>query len=238
MDDRQKQPMDPNENENTAEPDKTGDAVEPMDIEQPAEEGAAHAEPALDAAVDVAGDAAEDEGKKGKKSTGREILEWILVIVVAVAAALLIRTFIFEPVRVEGNSMLNTLHNDEYMIVTKYQYLFNDPQRYDVVICHYPGRGNTNFVKRIVGIPGDTVAMHDGVLYVNGEAVDEPYIDYVANYEMDAVLVESGHYFVLGDNRSSSNDSHAPGVGQLTRDQIVGKVRLVAWPFNAWRTIH
>lgn len=173
-----------------------------------------------------------------KKSIGREILEWVLVIVVAVGAALLIRTFIFEPVRVDGSSMLNTLHDKEYMIVTKYQYLFNDPDRYDVVICHYPNRGNTNFVKRIVGIPGDTVAVMDGTLYVNGEAVDEPYIDYRPNYAMQEVTVEEGHYFVLGDNRSNSNDSHAPGVGQLERGQIVGKVRLVVWPLSSIRTIH
>lgn len=172
-----------------------------------------------------------------KKSMGREILEWVLVVVVAVAAALLIRTFIFEPVRVDGESMLNTLHDNEYMIVTKYQYLFGDPERFDVVICHYPGRGNTNFVKRVVGIPGDTVAMRGGVLYVNGEAVDEPYIDYHAAYTMEDTVIEEGHYFVLGDNRPNSNDSHAPGVGQLSRDMIVGKVRLVAWPISAWRTI-
>ena len=188
-----------------------------------------------DEALLSAGEMPEEPAKK--KSIGREILEWVLVIVVAVAAALLIRTFIFEPVRVDGTSMLNTLQDNEYMIVTKYQYLFSDPDRYDVVICHYPNRGNTNFVKRIVGIPGDTVAMHDGVLYVNGEAIDEPYIDYKANYDMQDQVVKEGHYFVLGDNRSNSNDSHAPGVGQLERSQIMGKVRLVAWPFSAFRTI-
>lgn len=178
-----------------------------------------------------------DEEAPKKKSMGREILEWILVVVVAVSAALLIRTFIFEPVRVDGESMLNTLHDNEYMIVTKYQYLFSDPDRFDVVICHYPGRGNTNFVKRIVGIPGDTVAMRGGILYVNGEAVDEPYIDFHAAYTLEDTVIEEGHYFVLGDNRPNSNDSHAPGVGQLSRDMIVGKVRLVAWPISAWRTI-
>ena len=180
-----------------------------------------------------------EENTKGapKKPLWREIVEWVLVIVVAVVAALLIRTFIFEPVRVDGNSMLETLHNNEYMIVTKYQYLFGDPERFDVIICHYPGRGRTNFVKRVVGIPGDTVAVHGGVLYVNGEAVEEEYIDYRPNYEYPETVVEEGHYFVLGDNRSNSNDSHVPGVGQLERDQIKGKVRLVAWPFADFRVI-
>lgn len=193
-------------------------------------------EAGAEGAVMDAADAPGEEPKK--KSIGREILEWVMVVVVAVVAALVIRTFIFEPVRVDGNSMLNTLHDNEYMIVTKYQYLFDDPERFDVVICHYPGRGATNFVKRVVGVPGDTVAVMDGVLYVNGEAIDEPYIDYKPNYTMQTQLVEEGHYFVLGDNRANSNDSHAPGVGQLTRNQIVGKVRLVAWPFSQFRTIH
>ncbi|MCL1965065.1 MAG: signal peptidase I [Firmicutes bacterium] len=172
-----------------------------------------------------------------KKSLSREILEWVMVVVVALAAAFLIRTFIFEPVRVDGNSMLETLQNNEYMITTKYQYLFNDPQRFDVVICHYPDRGGTNFVKRIVGVPGDTVAVHDGTLYINGESIEEAYIVHKPNYNYPEEVVKAGHYFVLGDNRSNSNDSHAPGVGQLSRGQIIGKVRLVAWPFAAFRVV-
>ena len=177
------------------------------------------------------------EAEAKKKSVGREILEWVFVVVFAVSVALIIRTFIFEPVRVDGESMLRTLHNNEYMIVTKYQYLFNDPERFDVVICRYPGRGNTNFVKRIVGIPGDTVEVKDTTLFVNGEPVDEPYIVNKPSYTMPAVTVGEGQYFVLGDNRPNSNDSHNPVVGQLTRKQIVGKVRLVVWPFNDFRTV-
>lgn len=171
-----------------------------------------------------------------KKSVGREILEWIFVVVFAVGAALIIRTFIFEPVRVDGESMMHTLSNNEYMIVTKYQYLFSDPERFDVVICHYPNRGNTNFVKRIVGIPGDVVAVHDGTLYVNGEAVDEPFIVNKPNYVMPEVTIGEDQYFVLGDNRSHSNDSHI--IGPLTRNQIVGKVSLVVWPIGQLRTVN
>lgn len=170
-----------------------------------------------------------------KKSLGREIFEWVMVIVVAVAAALVIRTFIFEPVRVEGSSMMSTLHDNEYMIVTKYQYLLDDPERFDVVICRYPGRQATNFVKRIVGLPGDTVAVRQGVLYVNGKAVEEPYIDEPMRADMPDTVVEEGHYFVMGDNRNNSNDSRS--VGQLTRKQIRGQVRIVAWPFSEFRMV-
>lgn len=217
-----------------ARPDLEGEAREAIDAEL--EEDALLQAEAEDAMVLESEDAA-DENAPQKKSLGREILEWVLVIVVAVCAALFIRHFIFEPVRVDGSSMLNTLHDNEYMIVTKYQYLFSDPERFDVVICRYPGRGTTNFVKRIVGVPGDTLSVVGDQLYVNGEPEDDFYIDYKINYPMSEVVIEEGHYFVMGDNRPHSNDSHAPGVGQLERNQIIGKVRFVAWPFSSMRMV-
>lgn len=171
---------------------------------------------------------------KQKTPWWRELLSWVLSIAVAFAAAGVIHTFVFTPVRVDGTSMLGTLHDKEYMIVTKYDYLFHDPDRFDVVICHYPDRGNVSFVKRIVGIPGDTVSISGGVLYVNGEAVEEDYIDY-PSYTMAEITVEEGHYFVMGDNRANSNDSRH--VGQLERNQINGKVQLVIWPLSGIRTI-
>ena len=170
-----------------------------------------------------------------KKTVGQEILSWILTFAVAIALALVIRTFIFEPVRVDGHSMDYTLSDNEYMIVTKYDYLLGEPERFDVIICHYPERGRTNFVKRLVGMPGDTVSMLNGTLYVNGEAIDEPYITNKANYNMQAYTLKDDEYFVLGDNRSSSNDSHI--IGPISREQIKGHVRCVAFPFKNARTV-
>lgn len=170
-----------------------------------------------------------------KKTVGQEILSWILTFAVAIALALVIRTFIFEPVRVDGHSMDYTLANNEYMIVTKYDYLLGEPERFDVIICHYPERGRTNFVKRLVGLPGDTVSMLNGTLYVNGEAIDEPYITNKANYNMQAYTLKDDEYFVLGDNRSSSNDSHI--IGPISREQIKGHVRCVAFPFKNARKV-
>lgn len=170
-----------------------------------------------------------------KKTVGQEILSWILTFAVAIALALVIRTFIFEPVRVDGHSMDYTLADNEYMIVTKYDYLLGEPERFDVIICHYPERGRTNFVKRLVGLPGDTVSMLNGTLYVNGEAIDEPYITNKANYNMQAYTLKDDEYFVLGDNRSSSNDSHI--IGPISREQIKGHVRCVAFPFKNARKV-
>ncbi len=172
--------------------------------------------------------------EKPKKSWKRELVEWILTFACAIAIALPIRAFVFEPIRVDGNSMNETLLSSEIMFTTKYDYLLGDPQRFDVVICHYPGR-TENFVKRIVGIPGDTVAVEGGYLYVNGQQQQEPYITHRPGYTMAEYTVQEGEYFVLGDNRSNSNDSHL--VGPLKREQIVSHVRSVIFPFDKWRGI-
>ena len=199
--------------------------------------------------------------EKKKKSLTREILEWILTIVVAIAIALPIRAFGFELVRVDGESMDNTLANGEIMFVTKYDYASTwlsfpwqddepkekatrittggNPRRFDVVICRYPGRGDTNFVKRVVGIPGDTIEIRDGYLYVNGDRYEEPYVD--DEYRSGRLntfgpyTVPEGEYFVMGDHRNNSNDSRY--IGPLDRDMIIGHAMQVLYPFSSWRPI-
>lgn len=178
--------------------------------------------------------------EKPKKSMQREILEWVLTIAVAVALALAIRAFLFEPVRVEGSSMLNTLANGEFMIATKWNYLWNDPERFDVIICKYPGRNET-FVKRIIGLPGETVEIRGGRLFINGAEVDQPFDlaadtkDYPSGYAYKNNVVPEGQYFVMGDNRDHSNDSRS--IGPLSRDMIRGHVRFVVFPFDKIRAI-
>lgn len=172
--------------------------------------------------------------EKRKKSWKRELVEWFLTFACAIAIALPIRAFVFEPVAVIGSSMNNTLANQELMFTTKFDYLFGAPERFDVVICHYPGR-EENFVKRVVGIPGDTVAVQGGYLYINGERYAEEYIVHRPDYDMSAYTVQADEYFVLGDNRSNSNDSHL--VGPLKRNQIVAHVRSVFYPFDQMRWI-
>lgn len=189
--------------------------------------------------------------KKMKKSIGREILEWVIALSAAVVIAFCIRTFCFTFVGVDGASMNDTLQNKEIMLVTKFDYLFGEPQRFDVVICHYPNRVRTgwfgiqepaDFVKRIVGLPGDTVEIREGYLYVNDTRYDEPYIndEYRVRggsngYTFPAYTVPEGCYFVMGDHRDNSNDSRAQG--PLTRDMIVGHAQQIVYPFDAWRSI-
>ena len=195
------------------------------------------------------------------KRLARSILDWVLTIAVALAIALPLRAFGFELVRVEGGSMNNTLANGEIMFVTKYDYATawlslpwqdaaaqesalritagGNPQRFDVVICRYPGRGSTNFVKRVVGLPGDTVEIRSGYLYVNGEKCEEPYIDdaYRSGRQQNfgPFTVPEGEYFVLGDHRNNSNDSRAQGT--ISRDRIIGHVRTVLLPLSELRSI-
>lgn len=227
-------------------------------------ETAAQAEPAETAKTENAPEQETREGKKkkkGKKTLGQEILSWVLTLLVAVLAALVIRSVIFEPVRVDGHSMDDTLADGEIMLVTKYDYsttwlsmfwqsdadkekapritLGGDPKRFDVVICRYPGRGDTNFVKRVVGLPGDTVELRDGYLYVNGEMYEEPYInDEYRSGRLNTFgpyTVPEGRFFVMGDHRNNSNDSRS--VGPIERNMIVGHVRQVVFPFGDWRGI-
>ncbi|MDR1598795.1 MAG: signal peptidase I [Oscillospiraceae bacterium] len=174
------------------------------------------------------------EGKKeGKKSVGREVFEWAVSIIVAVALAMTIRAFIFEPIRVDGESMIHTLENNEYTFTTKFDYLLGNLSRFDVVICKFPGR-TERFVKRLVGLPGDTVQIMDGYLWVNGERYEEEYLTNRPGYAGAWTLGED-EYFVLGDNRPNSNDSHI--IGPLTREMIIGHVRCVIWPLNKIRIV-
>ena len=203
----------------------------------------------------------EKKETKKKKSVLREILEWVLTIAAAVVIALPIRAFAFEMVRVDGGSMNSTLSNGEIMFVTKFDYASTwlsfpwqddearekaarittggNPKRFDVVICRYPGRGDTNFVKRVVGLPGDTVELREGYLYVNGEKYEEPYIldEYRSGSRNNfgPYEVPEGEYFVMGDHRNNSNDSRSQG--SLPRNMIIGHARTVLYPFSNIRGI-
>ena len=110
-----------------------------------------------------------------KKMIIKEIISWILTLGSAVIIALCIRGFVFEPVIVDGNSMLDTLHDRELMFVTKYDYILGEPESGDVIICNYP-QSTKNYVKRLVGMPGDTIEIQKNTVYINGEALPETYL--------------------------------------------------------------
>lgn len=167
--------------------------------------------------------------KKAKKSVGAEILSWVYCLAGAVAAALLIRTFLFQVIHVKGNSMMETLQNRDMVYVSELTARIEGYDYGDVVICVYPGADH-QCVKRIVGLPGDTIRIEAGTVIRNGEPIDEPYLTHKASYSTQEITLGEGEYYVLGDNRPVSHDSHSSDVGPVT--DIVGKVRCVVWPLS------
>ena len=189
--------------------------------------------------------------EKVKKTLKQELCEWGGTLLVALVIAFLARTFIFEPVRVDGDSMYPTLHHGEFMYVSKLDYgtaflgipftgigtylpIGGEPERFDVIVCNYPNRltdsgARQNFVKRVVGLPGDTVEIRNGYLYVNGIRHEEKFLHERMDHNFGPTVVPEGHYFLMGDNRNNSNDSRNVKVGAVPRDMIVGKVEGVIW---------
>ena len=162
--------------------------------------------------------------------------EFLLYIVVVVLIALTIRAFIAEPTRVDGDSMIPTLIHNEDMLVEKMTYWFNDPLRGDIIICFYPGY-TESCVKRVIGLPGETVAVKDGVITINGNPIDEsPYWKGEIIGDVDPVTVGAREVFVVGDNRNGSKDSRNPSVGCIPYAKVVGRVVAVVFPFGNYRT--
>ncbi|MBB6452944.1 signal peptidase I [Salirhabdus euzebyi] len=179
----------------------------------------------------------------------RELISWIKVIIIAIGVAFLIRTFLFTPIVVEGPSMLPTLESNDHMVVNKFSYRFSEPKRFDIIVFHSPEK--SDYIKRIIGLPGEHIAYKDEILYVDGQAILEPFIKerleklmspshYTHDFRLEEVeggyeVIPDGHVFVLGDNRTNSTDSRF--IGPVPYDQIVGKAQLVYWPFKHFRIV-
>ena len=169
-----------------------------------------------------------------KNKIAKEILEWALTIIIPVVAALLIHQYLFTFARVDGTSMLDTLHENNIMGVSRLHYRLNEPQRGEIITCNYPSEGSKLFVKRIIGLPGETIEIREGTVYIDGEPIAETYLTRVDDQSMDPITLAKDEIFVMGDNRPVSRDSRA--VGPLTLDEIYGRVLFVAFPFNEIRS--
>ncbi|MCT1576297.1 signal peptidase I [Oceanobacillus kimchii] len=180
--------------------------------------------------------------KENKKKN--EWLDWIKALLLAFGLAFLVRMFLFAPIIVEGPSMFPTLHDRDQMIVNKLSYTIGEPERFDIVVFHAPTQ--KDFIKRIIALPGEHVAVEDNTLYINGEEIEEPFLneqkENLQSYQTltnDFTLeqlpgnydvVPEGHVFVLGDNRSNSTDSRMIGV--VPMEELVGEASFVYWPFD------
>lgn len=131
--------------------------------------------------------------------------------------------------------MENTLSDGDNLIVDKITYRFSDPKRYDIIVFPYQYEENTYFIKRIIGLPGETVQIVDGIIYIDGEALQESYGREVmknSGLAADPVTLGEDEYFVLGDNRNDSTDSRDPSVGKIPRDRIIGRAWVRIWPLS------
>ena len=171
----------------------------------------------------------------------KAILEWVKEIIVAVIIASVILAFV-KPIIIRQSSMEPTFYNGDYVFISKQAYnLFGDPERGDVVVFHTglqtDDGEDKNLIKRVIGLPGDTVEIIGGYVYLNGELLDEPYINEQGlSGEMEAVTVEEGQLFCMGDNRRVSLDSRDPAVGCVNQDEIMGRVFVRLYPFSEFGT--
>ena len=166
----------------------------------------------------------------------RTILGYILYILVIIGLTWMIVTFVGQRTRVSGQSMETTLQDGDNLIVDKISYRFHDPSRYDIIVFPYKYEENTFYIKRIIGLPGETVQVKDGYTYINGkkltsdiygrEVMDEPGI------AEEPIKLGSDEYFVLGDNRNHSQDSRDPYVGVLKRSDLMGRAFIRIYPLN------
>ncbi len=161
---------------------------------------------------------------------------WILYILIIIGLTYLIITYVGQRTRVSGSSMENTLSDGDNLIVEKLSYRFNDPERYDIIVFPYKYEDNTFYIKRIVGLPGETVQIIDGYVYIEGELLESDIygaeVMQNAGIASEPIVLGEEEYFVLGDNRNHSSDSRDPSVGVLTREDLIGKAWVRIYPFE------
>lgn len=164
--------------------------------------------------------------KDHKESIGQEILSYIKILAVAIIVAFLFTRFIIVNAQVPSGSMENTILTGDRLIGFRLAYLFHEPERGDIVIFKYPDDESQNFVKRVIGVPGDVINIRNGHVYVNGEMLEENYIREPMNSDGEDLtyVVPSGSYFMLGDNRNNSKDSRYWTNTFVSKDKIIAKV--------------
>ncbi|MBP3729016.1 MAG: signal peptidase I [Lachnospiraceae bacterium] len=166
----------------------------------------------------------------------RDILTTLLHLGLMVGFVIFFLTCIGQRVEVEGSSMEDTLHNKDQLIVDCFTYRFlHAPKRQDIVVFRLSDQPDTFYVKRIIGLPGETVQIKDSVIYINGKAIEDPYATqrvFPSGSAEHSITLGENEFFVMGDNRNNSKDSRYSEVGPVSRSQIVGRAWLRVWPFD------
>ena len=177
--------------------------------------------------------------RKKKNRVGsmmRELLGWLFYILIIIGLTYLIITYVGQRTRVSGSSMETTLSDGDNLIVDKLSYRFQEPKRFDIVVFPYKYEENTYYIKRIIGLPGDTVQVKDGYTYINGELLESDIygaeVMIEAGTASEPITLGEDEYFVLGDNRNHSLDSRDPSVGILKREDLIGRAWVRIYPFD------
>jgi signal peptidase I len=235
----------------------SGPSETPSGRVQPVRSGVPETDPAQEPADPVAALASRHQGSRRSSGTGSFLRELPVLLLIAFVLAFLLRTFVLQVFYIPSSSMEPTLQIDDRMVVEKVTYRFREPIRGEVVVFEgdelgpgYAGVSLPNrvvrgvgqflgvvpasardFVKRVIGLPGDEVLIEAGQVYVNGEPLDEPYVVYDDGSDYGPVTVPDGHLFFLGDNRPNSSDSRR-SLGFVPRDHVVGRSAVIIWPFD------
>ena len=170
------------------------------------------------------------------KNVIKEIISTIVYILVVLLGTWLLITFVGQRTSVSGSSMEPTLQHNDQLILDKISYRFSEPQRYDIIVFPFLYEEKTYYVKRIIGLPGETVQIEgEGNIFIDGEILEEDYGMETMNYPgiaAEPITLGDDEYFVLGDNRNNSSDSRDPSVGTIRRSNVMGKAWVRIWPLN------
>ena len=170
----------------------------------------------------------------------KEMISTLLYLLGVLCLTWLVITFVGQRTEVDGSSMEPTLTNGDNLIVDKLSYRFRDPQRFDIIVFPYKHKEKTYYIKRIIGLPGETVQIDErGDIYINGEILSESYGREIIKAEniglaAEPIVLGEDEYFVMGDNRNNSTDSRFPQVGNIKREDIIGRAWVRIWPFSSF----
>jgi signal peptidase I len=175
----------------------------------------------------------ERQRKKRKKSSS-SAFDWVKAVIVALILAVVIRGFILEPTYVQGPSMLNTMKTGDKVIINKLIYRFKSPARGEIIVFHTPQ--DRDLIKRVIGLPGETIQVKNYRVYINGKLLQEPYLNFSTQTStVPPTKIAANHLFVMGDNRLNSTDSRE--LGPIPIDEIIGRAEFIYWPISEWKTL-
>ncbi len=181
------------------------------------------------------GEKEEKTGERTAKNMVKEVLSMALYIAVVLCITFLVVRYVGQRTQVDGHSMENTLFDGDNLIVDKISYRFTHPKRFDIIVFPYHYKEDTYYIKRIIGLPGETVQIRDGEIYIDGAILEEDYgkeTMLTSGRAADQIQLGEDEYFVLGDNRNHSEDSRFDDVGNIERSEIIGRAFIRIWPFE------